>query len=147
MYRYPARSSKAASGRILVLLLFFSVSRLPGKTITVRNINDRGAGWLRDTIASAASGGTIDFRVDYPVTITVLTPLTLGPIVDTAGSGGSVLAISGGKSALVFIMNSGAKVLISENGISLAAESRPGLGTLVAIGKGGSRSCNRALGT
>jgi len=67
--------------------------------------------------------------------------------VNIAGPGGSVLAISGGNFAVVFIITSGAKVLISENSISLAAESPPGLGTIVAIVKGGSRSYNRALGT
>jgi len=146
MQRYPANSSKAASGGILVLFLF-SVSPAFGKTITLTNTNDGGAGSLRDTTASASSGGTINFTVYYPATITVLTLLTLGPIVNIAGSGGFVLAISGGNSAVVFIINAGAKVLISENGISVAAESRPGLVTPVALVKEGLRSHNRALVT
>jgi len=48
---------------------------------------------------------------------------------------------------VVFIFNAGAKMLISENGISLAAESWPGLVTPVAIVKEGLRSHHRALVT
>ncbi len=146
MHAYRAKSSKAVSGGILVLFLF-SVSPLFGKTITVTNTNDSGAGSLRDTILSTSNGGTINFSVAYPATITVLTPLTLGPSVNIAGPGGPVLAISGGNAAVVFLINAGAKVVISENSISRAAESRPSLGTLIAIVKEGLRSHNRALGT
>jgi len=146
MHPYRAKSSKAVSGGILVLFLF-SVSPLFGKTITVTNTNDSGAGSLRDTILSTSNGGTINFSVGYPATIAVLTPLTLGPSVNIAGPRGSVLAISGGNSAVIFIINTFTKVVISENSISLAAESRPSLGALIAIVKGGLRSRNRALGT
>ena len=136
MHPSLAKSSKAASGGILVLFLF-SVSPVFGKTINVTNTNDSGAGSPRDTIGGASNCDTINFTVDYLATIRVLNPRTLGLIVNIAGPGGSVLAISGGNSAVVFIINSGAKVLISENSISLALESRPGLGALVAIVNGG----------
>ncbi len=146
MHPYRAKSSKAVSGGILVLFLF-SVSPLFGKTITVTNTNDSGAGSLRDTILSTSNGGTINFSVGYPATITVLTPLTLGPSVNIAGPGGPVLAINVGNYAVVFLINADAKVVISENSISRAAESRPSLGTLISIVKEGLRSHNRALGT
>src|SRR5713101_3198731 len=146
MHPYRAKSSKAVSGGILVLLFLFSVSPAFGQTITVTNTNDNGAGSLRDTIDSASNGGT-NFGVGYPATIAVLTPLTLGPSVNIAGPGGSVLAISGGNAAVVFLINAGAKVVISENSISRVAESRPSLGTLIAIVKEGLRYHNRALGT
>src|SRR6266571_1239016 len=146
MHPYRAKSSKAVSGGILVLFLF-SVSPLFGKTITVTNTNDSGAGSLRDTILSTSNGGTINFSVGYPATITVLTPLTLGPSVNIAGSRGSDLTISGGNSDVIFIINAGAKVLISENSISPASENRPSLGALVAIVKRGLRSHNGASGT
>src|SRR6266853_544441 len=94
MHAYRAKSSKAVSGGILVLFLF-SVSPLFGKTITVTNTNDSGAGSLRDSILSTSNGGTINFSVGYPATISVLTPLTLGPSVNIAGPGGPVLAING----------------------------------------------------
>src|SRR5712691_11167198 len=104
MHAYRAKSSKAVSGGILVLFLF-SVSPLFGKTITVTNTNASGAGSLRDTIGSAPNGGTINFSVGYPATIAVLTPLTLGPSVNIAGPGGSVLAISGGNSATLIAIH------------------------------------------
>jgi len=104
MHPYRAKSSKAVSGGILVLLFLFSVSPAFGQTITVTNTNDNGAGSLRDTIDSASNGGT-NFGVGYPATIAVLTPLTLGPSVNIAGPGGSVLAISGGNSATLIAIH------------------------------------------
>src|SRR6266699_1970797 len=108
MHPCRAKSSKAVSVGILVLFLF-SVSPVFRKTITVTNTNDSGAGSLRDTILSTSNGGTINFSVGYPATITVLTPLTLGPIVNIAGPGGPVLAINGGNPAVVLLINAGAK--------------------------------------
>ncbi len=55
MHPCRAKSSKAASGGILILFLF-SVSPVFGKTINVTNTNDSGAGSLRDTIGSASKG-------------------------------------------------------------------------------------------
>src|SRR6266566_3462182 len=108
MHTSRAKPSKAVSGGILVLFLF-SVSPVFAKTITVTSTNDNGAGSLRDTLASALKGGTIKFSVGYPATITVLTPLTLGPSVNIAGPGRSVLAISVGSSAVVLLINAGGK--------------------------------------
>jgi small neutral amino acid transporter SnatA (MarC family) len=125
-----AKSSDAVSAGIVVLF-FFSVSPVFGKTITESNTNDNCAGSLRGAIAGASNGGT-SFSPGDPAIVPVLTPLTLGPSVNLAGPGGSVLAISGGNSAAAFIINIGAKVLISENSISLV-ESRPNLSTPLAI--------------
>jgi hypothetical protein len=123
------------------------VSPVFGKTSTVTNTRDNGAALLRHTFASTPNGGTINFTAGYPAAITVLTPLTPGPSLNMAGQGGSVLSISGRSSAVVFMVNACAKVLIPENSISLAAESRSRLGTLIAIVKGGLRSHNCALVT
>ncbi len=141
-----AKSSNGFSEGILAPFLL-SVSPVFGKTGTVTNTNDDGAASLRDTIASTPNGGTINFSAGYPATITVLTPLTPGPSLNLAVQGGSVLPISSRSSAVVFMVNACAKVLILGNSISLAAESRSGLSTLIAIVKGGLRSHNCAVGT
>jgi hypothetical protein len=44
---------------------------LAAATITVTNTNDSGPGSLRDAIANASSGDTINFSLTYPATITL----------------------------------------------------------------------------
>jgi len=97
----------------LVVLVFLSAWPVFGATITVTNTSDSGAGSLRDAIASAANGDTINFALSYPATITLSTPLTFGPSVNITGPGASNLTISGGDSVVVFIVNAGATVEIS----------------------------------
>jgi hypothetical protein len=107
----------------LVVLLLLSTARIFGATITVTSTADSGPGSLPAAIASAANGDTINFSLTYPATIVVSTPLTLGPSVTIAGPGASNLAISGGDSVAVLIVNAGATVAISgvtiEHGSSL----------------------------
>src|SRR5262249_55460810 len=75
-----ARTSQAI-GVGIALLVLLSASAVFGNTITVVSTQDGGPGSLRDAIASAALGDTIDFNVPLPATITVGTPLTFGPSV------------------------------------------------------------------
>jgi len=122
------------------------VSPVFGKSVTVTHTNENGTGSLPDTIATASNGSTINFNVSVPETIMVLNPLTLRLSMNVAGPGGVVLTIMG-NSAVVFIINTGAKLRASEKSVSLAAESRPSVGTLVAVVKGEVRSHNVALRT
>ena len=108
----------------VALLLLLSAMRVFGATITVTNTNDDGsAGSLRAAVASAMNGDTINFNLAYPATILLSSPLTLGPSVTITGPGASNLAISGGDSVAVLIVNAGATVAISgvtiEHGSSL----------------------------
>ena len=98
---------------LVVLSVFLSAWSAFGATITVTNTSDSGAGSLREAIASAANGDTINFALTYPATITVATPLTFGPSVTITGPGASNLTISGADSVAVFIVNTGATVEIS----------------------------------
>ena len=99
----------------VALLLCLSAVPIFGATITVTSTADSGPGSLRAAIASAADGDTINFaNFAYPITITLSTPLTLGPSVTISGPGYGNLAISGGDSVVVFIINAGATVTISE---------------------------------
>jgi len=108
---------QAVRGAMAVSILLGASSALAA-TITVVNTQDTGPGSLRAAIGSAASGDTIDFNVPLPATITLTTPLTFGPSVSIVGPGADSLAISGGDSVVVIIVNGGAKVTIS----SLAIE-------------------------
>jgi len=110
-------------GSAVVVLLLLSAVRIFGATITVTSTADSGPGSLRAAIASAANGDTINFSLEYPATILLHTPLTLGQSVTITGPVNNLLAISGGDRVGVFIVNAGATVAISglviEHGSSL----------------------------
>jgi hypothetical protein len=92
--------------------LLLSAAPLYAQVITVSNADDSGPGSLRDAIANAQDGYTINFNLPIPATILLNSPLTLGPSVTIAGPGASNLAISGGDGVGVFIVNAGATVTI-----------------------------------
>ena len=115
----------------VVVLLLLSAARIFGATITVTSTADSGPGSLPAAIASAANGDTINFNLTYPTTITVSTPLTLGPSVTIAGPGASDLTISGAFSVGVIVVNAGATVQIS--GVTIT-EGGSGLGGCIFNG-------------
>jgi hypothetical protein len=114
------------------MLLLLSV-RIFGATITVTTTGDSGPGSLRAAIASAANGDTINFSLTLPTVIVLSTPITIGTSVTIAGPG-TTLAISGGDSVGVLIVNTGATVAISnltiEHGSSLLGGGISNGGTL-----------------
>jgi hypothetical protein len=116
---------------IIVLLTAFSVS---AATITVNNTSDSGAGSLREAIATAANGDTINFSLPNPSVITVLTPLTFVSNVTIVGPGASRLAIDGGAGVVAFIVNGGGTVAITgltiQNGSQLLGGGIFNAGTL-----------------
>ncbi|MEI6233169.1 MAG: hypothetical protein WCT04_08960, partial [Planctomycetota bacterium] len=73
--RFGTRSTTKAIGFIAVLCLFMVTAH--GATITVANLNDSGAGSLRDAITAAVNGDTIMFDTTLvasgPATITLST--------------------------------------------------------------------------
>src|SRR5258706_13164893 len=81
-------------------------------TITVTSTADSGAGSLRDAIATASSGDTINISVTGTVTLTGGT-LMISKSLTISGPGASDLAVSGNNEARVFTVNSGATVAIS----------------------------------
>ena len=76
----------------------FSTQVAGASTDTVTNCNDSGAGSLRQTIADASAGDTIDF--DLSPTCSLITETSGSITVDTNltidGPGASALAVSGG---------------------------------------------------
>src|SRR5262252_3585470 len=113
----PSPSARAFQGICSGVAALLVLSAVPafGSIITVVNTGDSGPGSLRDAIASAAPGDTIDFSLAYPATIRLLTPLTLGPspTMTISGPGASNLTISGEDNVVVFVVNAGAEDTIS----------------------------------
>ena len=110
--------------RGLPLLLSVILTTLPvfGTTFVVVSTDDGGAGSLRNAIAVAVNGDTINFDLEYPATISLLSPLVLTKSVTISGPGADKLAISGGASVGVFVISSGVEIdgLTIEQGSSVA---------------------------
>lgn len=75
-------------------------------TTTVTNTDDSGSGSLRDAIANAPDGGTIDFNLTYPATITLTSGvINIDKNLTVRGPGAANLAISGGNTEVCFTVN------------------------------------------
>lgn len=84
-----------------------AVPLLPA-TLTVTNTSDSGAGSLRQAIADAASGDTIDFSLSScPCTITLVTPLLIDKDLTIQGPGAQQLTVSGNSLVRVFRIAAG----------------------------------------
>ena len=82
-------------------------------TSTVTNTNDSGAGSLRQALADANDGDTIDFNLTYPATITLTTgQLVVGNSVTISGPGANNLTVDGNANDRVFYISSGKTVTI-----------------------------------
>lgn len=87
-------------------------------TFTVTNCNDSGTGSLRLAVASAASGDSVNFSSSLsPCTADTVT-LTSGPIeiaqnLTITGPGAGTLAVSGGGTSTVFLVDSAVTAGIS----------------------------------
>jgi hypothetical protein len=100
----------------------------PAATFTVTNLNDAGAGSLRQAIedANAAAGADV---VTFQAGLTGTIPLTTGQLeitdsVDVQGPGAAVLAVSGTNSSRVFYLyNSSATIDVSISGLTITGGS------------------------
>jgi hypothetical protein len=91
------------------------------KTITVTNTNDRGAGSLRDAIASAANNDTIKFAANLATrTITLTSQLVINKNLTIEAGNAGQLTLSGNNSSRVIftegLINLTLKNLIIANG-------------------------------
>jgi hypothetical protein len=80
-----------------------SVQTVHSATITVINTNDSGAGSLRQALADASDGDTIDFSVTTPATITLISgELLVDKSVTIGGPGADQLSVNGNAASRVF---------------------------------------------
>jgi predicted outer membrane repeat protein len=84
-------------------------------TLTVTTLANSGAGSLRDTIAAAASGDTINFNVTGTITLT--SEIAFSKNLTITGPDVSLLAISGNNTNRIF--NVGGNVTFSLSGVSI----------------------------
>ena len=94
------------------VLICAGISPVWAATLTVTSTADSGPGSLRDTIAAASPGDTIDFSVAGTITLTT-GMLTIGKNLTITGPGASSLTISGNNSSTVFSISAGTAVNIS----------------------------------
>ena len=97
-------------------LLLGALSPARAATLTVVNLDDSGPGSLRQAIADAAPGDTIDFSVTGTITLTS-GELAFGKDLSIVGPGSANLTISGNNASRVFDLGSGTIVL---SGLTIA---------------------------
>ena len=141
MSETPARSilPRIAITVVLLAALTIAFSTAPGvhaATLTVTNLNDGGAGSLRNAIDAAVSGDTITFGVTGTITLTS-GELSIGKDLTIDGPGATSLIVSGNNSSRVFsthhstVMISG--ITISD-GLVATGLNQGGAGILNSIG-------------
>src|SRR5438132_2865113 len=151
--RTHRRGRRACPQRSIPRLEVLEDRALPS-TLTVTSLADSGPGSLRDAIAGASSGDTINFDTHLKNQTIVLSsgPLTIGKDLDIEGLQKDRLTVSGNEASRVFSVARGATVTIAQltiaNGLDQVAGQGGGIdnaGTLTVSG------CiffnNEALGT
>ncbi len=119
------RTMRLVAGLMLLVLATAQATR--AATITVTNPNDSGPGSLRQAIADAASGDTINFGITGTITLTS-GELAITKNLTISGPGAANLAISGNNASRVFYVNGGAVTisgLTVQNGRASASGGYP----------------------
>jgi len=105
------RSSFSRVPVLISFALLCSVSALAA-TITVTNTNDSGPGSLRQALADATDGDTINFSVSGIIRLTS-DQLTVNANIVIDGPGANMLTVDGDERGRVFYISSGKTVSIS----------------------------------
>jgi len=106
----------------LIVAAAVGLASLNGATITVVNTNDSGAGSLRQSLASASDGDTIDFGVTG--TITLMTgELLVDKSITINGPGSDHLTVDGNHASRVFHVSGGVTATIAGLTISNGSAS------------------------
>jgi hypothetical protein len=96
----------------VAMLVFAAMSALRANTITVTNTNDSGPGSLRQALADANDGDTVDFAVTGTIGLTT-GELLVDKSVTIFGPGAENLAVNGSAMSRVFYIGAGNTVTIS----------------------------------
>jgi hypothetical protein len=114
--------SAMQTGLLLIALLGAVAVGLPSvraATITVTNTNDSGVGSLRQALAAANDGDTIDFSVSGTITLTT-GQLVVDKNVSISGPGAANLAVNGNAATRVFYIGSyTASKIVSMSGLTI----------------------------
>ncbi len=92
--------------RTFIIMFIMVSTALFGATVTVTNTNDSGAGSLRQAIADASAGDTINFSVTGTITLTS-GELSIGKNLTITGPGSGSLSINGNANSRIFNISSG----------------------------------------
>jgi hypothetical protein len=110
---------------------------LEGRTLpsTVTNLNDAGAGSLRQAIIDTPAGGTVDFQPGLSGTITLTSgELAINQDLTISGPGASVITVSGNNASRVFDLTS-SQATVSLAGLTITQGSaQDGGGVYIAGG-------------
>jgi hypothetical protein len=127
MPNFPRRVALFAGA---IVQWWAATERGAAATLTVVNLNDAGAGSLRQQIATASAGDTIVFTSGLAGRITLTTgELAVSKDLTIAGPGAKVLAINGNHLSRVFNVSSGTLNLADltlTNGVSASPSFRGG---------------------
>jgi hypothetical protein len=100
-------------------------------TLTVTSNLDSGTGSLRDTVAAASAGDTIDFQSGLAGPITLTSgQISITQALTISGPGASALTISGNNASRIFYVHPAAQVDVTISGLTLTNGS-------VSTGAGG----------
>ncbi len=105
-------------------------------TLTVLNLNDSGAGSLRQAVASASSGDTINFAVSGQINLTS-GPVSINQSLSIVGPGAGNLMVSGNNASRVFNVGD---VNFSISGITVANGFSGGSGGAILMSADPSRT-------
>ena len=97
---------------MLLCAAIMSLQTVSAATITVTSTADSGAGTLRQALANANDGDTIDFSVTGTITLSS-GELSVNDSITISGPGANVLAVSGNHVSGVFFIATGKTVTIS----------------------------------
>lgn len=98
--------------KLLPLLLLLALPAVAQANLTVTNLADNGPGTLRQAIADAAPGDTINFAVTGTITLTN-GQLVITNNITIAGPGAASLTISGNNASRVLLVTNGTVATIS----------------------------------
>jgi hypothetical protein len=95
------------------------LERLEDRTTpsTVMNLNDSGAGSLRQAIFDTPAGGTMNFQTGLSGTIALFSPLAVNNNFTIAGPGSGQLSVADNRAGLQTVFNISANVTISGLGV------------------------------
>src|SRR5262245_28333186 len=105
----------AASGAALTLGVLAAGGTAEAAVFNVTNLNDNGAGSLRQALIdanTAAGADTVTFQAGLTGTITLTTgQLSIYDSVDVQGPGAAVLTVSGNNASRVFYLYNGSALI------------------------------------